>query len=221
MVQPRLARKLDSHVMGLLQPSLLYTGLILAALGFLGRRLATELRGKLRATAAFALAAVIVPVLVLRWYSPLEWVASAHSSRRLAATILSSPYRGAPIYGYYYYRNSLPFYLRRPVGLLSVEWGEMTSNYQVAHQARARRTLGGEAGKGVLVTLPEFKRLAKANAQPLLVMVPNPLVKDLWGNVGHIDPLWSVGDYSVWEIPPAKAGVPTTEVPQTNTTSRP
>jgi len=207
-LQVRLARKLHPGVLELVQPVLLYTGLILAALGFLGRRLAAQTRGRTVAIATFALAAAVVPALLLRCYAPLRLLAEADSSRRLAQTILASPERDAPIFGYYYFRNSLPFYLRRPVGLLSIEWGEMTSNYQVAYQAQARRAGGGQPGKGVLVTLPEFRTLTKSNVQPILVMTPNALVKDLWGNVGRIDPLWNGSDFSVWEIPPANAGRP-------------
>jgi len=205
MLQVRLAKKLHPSVLALIQPSLLYTGLILAAVGFLGRRLAAQMRGRRVAIATFALAAAIVPTLVLRWYAPLRVLAETHSSRRLATTILSSLERNSPIFGYYYFRTSLPFYLRRPVGLLSIEWGEMTSNYQVAYQAEARRAAGGHPGKGVLVTLPEFRALTKSNVQPILVMTPNPLVEDLWGNVGRLDPLWNESDISIWEIPPANA----------------
>ena len=203
-LQVRLARKFQPQVIELIQPSLLYSGLILGAIGFLGRRLAAQERGRAGAIATFALAAVIVPSLVLRWYAPLELLAQSDSSRRLASTILASPERDSPIFGYYYFRNSLPFYLQRPVGLLSVEWGEMTSNYQVAHQAEARRA-GDHPGNGVLVTLPEFIALKKSNLRPILVMVPNRLVEDLWRNVGHIDPLWNESNFSVWEIPPANA----------------
>jgi 4-amino-4-deoxy-L-arabinose transferase-like glycosyltransferase len=203
MFHARLARKFQPQVLELFQPSLLYTGLILAALGFLGRRLATQTRGRTRVIATFALAAAMVPAIALRCSTPLRLVAETHSSRRLAQTILASPERDLPIFGYYYFRNSLPFYLRRQVGLLSIHWGEMTSNYQVAYQAAARRIAGRQAGQGVLVTLPEFRAFAKSNVQPILVLTPNVLVEDLWGNVGRIDPLWNEGDFSVWEIPPA------------------
>jgi 4-amino-4-deoxy-L-arabinose transferase-like glycosyltransferase len=207
-VQVRLAKKLPPNVLELIKPSLLYTGLILAALGFLGRRLAVQLRGRRLAIATFALTAVILPILALRWYTPWRLLAEHDSSRRLAATILASPERDSPIFGYYYFRPSLPFYLRRRVGLLSIEWGEMTSNYEVAFQAKARRIAGSRAGEGVLVTLPEFSALTKTNSQPILVMIPNALVEDLLGNVGRIDPLWSESDISVWEVPPAGADGP-------------
>jgi 4-amino-4-deoxy-L-arabinose transferase-like glycosyltransferase len=239
----RLARRLPPSVLDLVQPSLLYTGLILAAEGFLGRKIAAQMRGRAVAITTFVFAALIVPTLVVRWYRPLKLFAEEDSSRRLAATILASPeLRDSPVFGYYYFRTSLPFYLRHPVGLLSIEWGEMTSNYQVAFQAEARRTAGGGAltgaenvgarhpvaqslraaghgvpvqgsgpqggppGRGVLVTLPEFRALAKSSAQPILVLTPNPLVEDLWRNAGRIDPLWNGWDFSIWEIPPANAG---------------
>jgi 4-amino-4-deoxy-L-arabinose transferase-like glycosyltransferase len=201
----RLAKKLAPSVLELIQPSLLYTGLILAALGFLGRRLATKVRGQTLAITTFVLLLAVVPMFVLRWYAPLKLLTEAHSSRGLAATILASPERDSPIYGYYYFRTSLPFYLRRPVGLLSVKWGETTSNYQVAHQEAARQAAGRDPGKGILVTLPEFLALKKSNTQPILVMAPNALVENLWVTAGRIDPLWNEADFSVWEIPPANA----------------
>jgi len=207
-LQLKLAKKLHPNVLELVQPSLLYTGLLLAALGFLGRRLAAKVRGRTAAIATFALAFAVLPILVLRWYAPLKLLAETSSSRRLAATILASPERDSPIFGYYYYRTGLPFYLRRPVGLVSIEWGEMTSNYQVAHQAAARRVAGGDPGKGLLVTPLEFRAMTKSTLQPILVMTRNDRVENLWGTVGRLDPLWDESDYSVWEIPPAKAVPP-------------
>ncbi len=204
-LQVRLAKRFPPNVLELIKPSLLYTGLLLAALGFLGRRLAAQLRGRTLGIVTFALASIILPTLVLRWYTPLRLLAETNSSRRIAAAILSSQERDSPIFGYYYFRASLPFYLRRPVGLLSIEWGEMTSNYQVAHQAVARRAAGGQPGKDVLVTVPEFRALTKSNLRPVLVMTRNSLVEDLWRNVGRIDPLWNDLDFSVWEVPPASA----------------
>jgi 4-amino-4-deoxy-L-arabinose transferase-like glycosyltransferase len=206
----RLAKMLHPDVLGLVPPSLLYTGLILAALGFLGRRLATQTRGRAEAIATFVLAAVVVPTMALRWWTPITLLADANSSRRLAATISASPESRAPIYGYYYYRTSLPFYMRRPVGLLSIKWGELTSNYQVAHQAAARRAGDAHAGKGLLVTPAEFIEMSKSNTQPVLVLTPNSLVQSLWGAAGRIEPLWNESDHSVWEIPPFHASEPAT-----------
>ena len=201
----RIARKLAPSVLELIQPSLLYTGLMLAAIGFLGRRLATQARGRTLAIATFSVLAVLTPMLMLRWYAPLKLLAESRSSRNIAATILSSPERDSPIFGYYYFRTSLPFYLRRPVGLISVGWGETTSNYQVARQADARRTPGGDPGKGILISLPEFLALKNANTRPLLIMTPNALVENLWSNAGRLEPLWTESDFSIWEIPPAGA----------------
>ncbi len=198
-----MARKLAPAVVELIQPSLLYTGLMLAALGFLGRRLSTQTRGRTLAIATFSVLAAVTPMLVLRWYAPLRLLTESRSSRGLAATILASPDRDAPIFGYYYFRTGLPFYLRRPVGLISTAWGETTSNYQVSRQTNARRLPGGDPGKGILLSLPEFLALKKANTRPILVMTPNALVENLWTNAGRLEPLWSESDYSIWEIPAA------------------
>jgi 4-amino-4-deoxy-L-arabinose transferase-like glycosyltransferase len=202
--QLRLTRKFGPTLSGIIKPSLLYSGLILSALGFFGRNLASRIRGRRLSTATFMLIAAVVPVLLLRWLVPLKLYTEAASTRRLAATILSSPEKQSPVFGYYYFRTSLPFYMQRPVGLLSVEWGEMTSNYQVAKQAEARRSGILEPGGGLLVSLPEFRALATSTMQPLLVLTPNTLVENLAQNVGQIEPLWNEWDFSIWEIPPAK-----------------
>lgn len=201
----RLAKKLHPALLAFLQPSLLYTGLILAALAIVGRNVAARMRGRARADCSFALAAVIFPLLLLRWLAPLEMYAENDSCRRLAATLLTSPESSCPIFGYYCFRTSLPYYLRRPVGLVSAQWGEMTSNYQVAHQARERLQGTGDPGKGLLLDIAEFDRLAKSNTQPLLVIVPNAQVGNLSENVGRIEPLWNEWDFSVWNIPPAES----------------
>jgi 4-amino-4-deoxy-L-arabinose transferase-like glycosyltransferase len=203
--QVRLAKKLHPGVLGLLKPSLLYSGLILCALAIVGRNLASRMRGRVLAGATFALVAAIVPMLVLRWLVPLRLYAESDSSRRLAATILASPEKQLPLFGYYCFRTSLPFYLRRPVGLVSAHWGEMTSNYQVVRQAEARRAGAGHPGEGLLLAPAEFHALANSTAQPLLVMVPNTRVGNLSEDVGRIEPLWNEWDLSIWEVSPAKA----------------
>ena len=200
-IESRAGRKLTPATLALIKPSLLYSGVILAAIGVVGRNLAGRLRGRMLRGATLALAAAIIPLLVIRWFVPLQAYAETNSSRRLAATILGSPYAHAPVYGYYYFRPSLPFYLRRPVGLLSTEWGEMTSNYQVMHQAEAYRSGVLDPGKGLLVSVPQFQTLTKSPAEPILVITPYALVRDLVGHVARIEPLWTWEDCSVWETP--------------------
>jgi 4-amino-4-deoxy-L-arabinose transferase-like glycosyltransferase len=203
--QARLAKKLHPGVLELLKPSLLYSGLILCALGIVGRNLASRMRGRALSAATFVLAAAIVPMLVLRWLVPLKLYAEAESSRRLAATILTSPEKQALLFGYHCFRTSLPFYLRRPVGLVSVHWGEMTSNYQAVQQAEARRAGVAHPGEGLLLAPAEFRALANSTGQPLLVMVLNSQVGKLSEDVGRIQPLWTEWEFSIWEVSPAKA----------------
>jgi 4-amino-4-deoxy-L-arabinose transferase-like glycosyltransferase len=205
--QARLARKLHPGVLALLKPSLLYSGLILCALAIVGRNFASRLRGRTLAVATFALAAAIVPVLVLRWLVPLKLYAETDSSRRLATTILDSPERRSPLFGYHCFRTSLPFYLRHPVGLVSAHWGEMTSNYQIQRQAEARRAGVSHPGEGLLLTPAEFRALASSTPQPLLVMVLNSQIGKLSEDVERIEPLWNEWDFSIWEVSPAKAVV--------------
>jgi len=75
----------------------------------------------------------------VRWIQPLRTYAEASSSRQLARTVLASPERELPIYGYYYFRTGLPFYLSRPVGLVTAGGGETTSNYISSEWPRLRR----------------------------------------------------------------------------------
>ncbi len=196
-----LAKQFAPNLLDLIQPSLLYTGVILAAVGFLGRRLATRAHGTVLAVATFAMGAAIFPMIVVRWYAPLRLLIESRSSRSLAQAIESSPERDLPIYGYYYFRTGLPFYLRRPVGLVSVEWGQMTSNYEVSRMATQRRIPGSNPGKGILVTPSEFLALSRSSNELILVITPDILVENLWMTVGHVDPLWNQSDVSVWKIP--------------------
>ena len=219
-----LAKKLHPAVLGLVKPSLLYTGLIVAALAIVGRNLAARARGTFLSATTFALLALTVPLLVVRWLVPLKMYFEAASSRGLAATLLESPERALPVYGYYYFRTSLPFYLRRPVGLVSADGGEMTSNYVVSHLRElrsegspGRRNLPAEAtpgtpaglepsrpAQGLLLDLPALRALAESSPQPCLIMVRNTHVGNLARSVGSIEPLWSKWEYSIWKIPGRK-----------------
>ncbi len=129
-VQSLLTAKIHPAVLATLRPSLVYTGMILFALGFVGRNSVARARGRSVPQIAFALLVLTVPLVIVRWIGPLRTYAVTSSSRQLARTILASPEKDLPLYGYHYFRTSLPFYLRRPVGLITAsDGGEMTSNY--------------------------------------------------------------------------------------------
>ena len=79
-----LAKKVHPAVFAMLKPSILYTGLILAALAIVGRNIAARARGRSLSLAAFVLLALTTPVLLARWIAPLRAYAETNSSRRLA-----------------------------------------------------------------------------------------------------------------------------------------
>jgi 4-amino-4-deoxy-L-arabinose transferase-like glycosyltransferase len=218
-----LARRIDPAVFGLLKPHILYTGLILAALAVVGRSVAARMRGNSLATAALALAALTTPILLVRWIAPLRAYAATNSSRRLAATILSSPESGVPTYGYYYFRSSLPFYLRRPVGLITTRGNELTSNYLAWRIRQIRQGPSPETGAEAfprtfkdldplpveqrhLLDILEFIDLTRSSPQPRLVLVRNTHVGALAREVDRVEPLWSGWDFSVWKIPGQESG---------------
>src|SRR5437899_2944833 len=138
-VQALAARKIPPQALELIGPSLFSSGVILAALGALGRNVAAHRRGKVLSLGTFAALALTAPLLLVRWIQPLRTYAEASSSRRLGRTVLASPERELPIYGYYYFRTGLPFYLSRPVGLVTAGASETTSNYISSEWPRLRR----------------------------------------------------------------------------------
>ena len=213
-----LAAKLPVTVFAMLKPSVLYTGLILAALAVVGRNTAARLRGRPLSIAAFALLALTPPLLLARWIAPLKSYAQANSSRQLANTILSSPERDLPIYGYYYFRTSLPFYLRRPVALITTNGNELTSNYLASRVRRIRPGSSQEAGPKAyprtfkdldpapaaqrqLLDILEFIDLVHSSPSPRLVVVRNTHVSMLAHEVDRLEPLWTGWGYSVWKTP--------------------
>lgn len=210
-ITTRLGEKLAPAFVTLLRPSILYSGLILVALGIVGRNLAARLRGKALAMATFTLLALTAPSLVVRWWVPLKVYAASSSSRQLAQTILKSPEKDLPLYGYYCFRTSLGFYLRRPVGLLTTDGGEMTSNY-VSSRLRTRglqawRTdlrphpkLGGPAD-GLLIDGQDLRARARPSSAPMLIMVRNRDVGELAQAVPQLEPLWNDWAYSIWKVP--------------------
>jgi hypothetical protein len=202
----------------MLKPSILYTGLILAALAMVGRNIAARARGRSLSIAAFLLLALTTPMLLLRWIAPLRIYAETNSSRRLADTILSSPERDLPIYGYYYFRTSLPFYLHRPVGLVTTGGNELTSNYLAWRVHAMRQKSSAEAAPKALQRtfkdldpLPVDQRrlldvlelidLTRSSPQPRLILVRNTHVSLLAHDMVQVEPLWTGWDFSVWKIP--------------------
>jgi len=212
------ARQLDPTVFAMLKPSVLYTGLILAALAVVGRNIAARARGTSLSVATLVLLALTAPALLGRWIAPLKAYAENNSSRRLADTILSSPEKDLPIYGYYYFRTSLPFYLQRTVGLVTTDGNELTSNYLAWRVGLIRRRSSLAAGQEVLprtfnvldplpvdqrrlLAVLEFIDLSRSSPQPRLVLVRNTHVGLLANDVKRVEPLWTGGGYSVWQIP--------------------
>ncbi len=215
-------RKLHPSVVALMKPSLLYSGLILVAVAVIGRNLAARSRGFTLSVLSFALLALTMPLLVLRWVVPLKTYAATVSSRRVADTIKASPEKDLPLYGYYYFRTSLPFYLRRPVGLVTADASETTSNYVPLHLsglphragasgpstfAAGRETQPAAAGRSLQaypLLIDSANLGAIASLEPILVMARNTHVGRLGPLVGRIEPLWVDWQYSVWKISGSK-----------------
>lgn len=204
-----LHKKLPLSVLPLVQPTLIYSGLILAAVGVLGRNLVSRLQGAALSAVALALLALASPLVALRWLAPVEAYAVATSSRRLARTILASPERNLPVYGYYYFRTGLPFYLERPVGLVTSDADEMTSNYVALRWAEAHRSTarGGKPSPdefhGLLLDAEEFRARIQAGSEPTLVLVRDYDAGDLEKlfRARNPLPLWNEWRDAVWEIP--------------------
>jgi 4-amino-4-deoxy-L-arabinose transferase-like glycosyltransferase len=218
-VHTRLEKKISPSLVELVKVSMLFSGIVLAALGVLGRDLAARAKRKVPSNALFAVLLLATPVAFLQWAASIKRYAAYSSSRWLAEEILSSPQRDLPIYGYYYFRTSLPFYLQRPVGLVTTGAEEMTSNYVVSRWpnipaqtekagfASDLAAAGEDDFPGPLVFEKDWS--SKTRSSPVLVFVRNGLVPNLFKSRGTVDPLWTRWDFSVWEIPAS--------VPQPNT----
>lgn len=205
-VHARIEKKMPPSLLELAKTSMLFSGVLLMALGVLGRDLAGRAKLKALPNALFALLLMAAPLTLLQWAAPIKLYAANFSSRSLAQEILSSPQRTLPIYGYYYFRTSLPFYLQRPVGLVTTGAEEMTSNYVVsrwpnlqAQMKQAGLAAGGEWHPGPLVFESDWR--SRVPGSPSLVLVRNGQVPLLVKSVGNVDPLWNGWEYSVWEIP--------------------
>ncbi len=193
----RLARRLHPDVLALVRPSMLFSGLILTALAWLGRNLATRGKSRASASAVFALVALMVPLLFIRWMPAVRIFSATTSSRQLAKLLRSSPEKDLPLYGYYYFRTSLPFYLGRPVGLVTAGGGELTSNYVSTRFAALRSaTLPG----GLPLFVDPAGLAALAEHQSVLVITRNTHVSSLAHAVGRLEPMWEGWGFSVWKI---------------------
>lgn len=208
-IEDRLVEKLPSTLVAMLKPSIFYSGLILAALGLIGRNLSARWRWRRLALASFTVAALMTPLFVLRWMNPLRVYAAGFSSRALAEQILASPERDTPVFCFFTFRPGLPFYLGRPVGLVTWDGGETTSNY-VASRLKAlglgnwkgeeaRRALGPHA-PDLLMDEDEFENYAAAPDEPMLVVVRHREVGRFLRRAPRAEPLWSEWQHSVWKI---------------------
>jgi 4-amino-4-deoxy-L-arabinose transferase-like glycosyltransferase len=198
--------KIHPRVLELLSGSMFSSGVILAALGVLGRNFAGRTRQRFYETKCFAVLALAMPLLGVRWWLPLRQYALVSSSKSLAEAIDRGPDHNIPVYGYYYYRTSLPFYLRRPVGLVTADGDEFTSNYIAVHWPALRQDqfpnmmAPDGAALPLALTGSEFTALGRSPPTPFLVMVRNDEVSDVEKLQGVIEPLWQAWKYSVWEV---------------------
>ena len=214
-VEVAATEKIAPGVLGLVKVSLFYSGLVLVALGFIGRNLGGRWTGHKLGLAALVLLALTAPLLLLRWRTTISAYASASSSRALARAIQSSPESKLPVYGFYCFRTSLPFYLRRPVCLVTTDASELTSNYVSTNLARLRREAqlaGGEGGgQQALTSVTDFINSVRGDTLPRLVMVRNRDARKLSQTVPEMEPLWNDWEFSVWKIPPANPRQPGSE----------
>ncbi|MDE3178139.1 MAG: hypothetical protein KGM47_00655, partial [Acidobacteriota bacterium] len=168
------------------------------------------------AALSFAVIAVTLPLLVIRWFPALRRYSADNSSRQLARLILESPDRGLPVYGFYYFRTGLPFYLRRPVGLISTDGGQLTSNYVASRYRRLleqnpsiaseqktpRGAPTGESNFPLLMTGQDLFNLSRSPGSPFLLLLRNDEINLALETAGSMQPLWQAWEYSVWKKEP-------------------
>jgi 4-amino-4-deoxy-L-arabinose transferase-like glycosyltransferase len=206
-----MVRKIHPDVLAQLPSSIFYSGLIIAALGILGRNLVSRSRERVYAVGSLAILACTVPLLAVRWWGPIESYARTSSTQRLASAVLHGSDRDLAVYGYYYFRTGLPFYLRRPVGLVTSEGGEFTSNYIAAHwpairaKAAATSSTSFRPASGLFLDANDFAALGRASPEPFLVIVQNDEVPDVDTLASPLLPLWQAWAYSVWKATGSRA----------------
>jgi 4-amino-4-deoxy-L-arabinose transferase-like glycosyltransferase len=134
-------------------PVLALAGVVLAVWGAL-----TVAARRLGSWPALACGALLAPALGLLLLEPLEPWANMRSARTLA-TLLPP---GAKVISFQAFHTSLPFYLRRPVPLLSGTAGELTSNYICSQRARF--------GNDENLVPPRALRTILASGEPVYVV---------------------------------------------------
>jgi 4-amino-4-deoxy-L-arabinose transferase-like glycosyltransferase len=154
-------------------PVLVAVGIALVAWG-----LGAVLAGRLHPSLAIVAAALFFPTLGAAVLRPLEPWVEARSSRTLATYIESD----ARVVAFGTFRTGLPFYLRRPVVLVSDHASEFSSNYIEALQARftgssalmPERELANVLGPGprsyVLASEWTRRRLTELAPRPLALV---------------------------------------------------
>ncbi len=200
-VMAAAARKVSPSVLAMLPSALLGTGVILVALGAIARNLSRRLSGARLAWTTLALAALAVPLPLVRWLPALAAHAEVISSRRLAAALERSPERDWPLYAFFCFRTGMPFYVRRPVNLVTATGSELTSNY-VVHtlERRKARMQMKPPGEPDLTDARALGELARSGGAPFLVMVRNRDVSKLAGAVPDLEPLVNDWEFSIWKV---------------------
>lgn len=215
--------RIPPSVTHLLPSALFHGAVILVALGVLGWRLIRRQRSGAAGWPAFTASALVVPLLAIALFQPLASYAQIDSSRDLAKTIQRSAARNMPIYGYYYFRTGLPFYLQRPIGLVTEDGDETTSNYITARFSRFHNapaaSIAQDASasplptRGPLIDGLELKPLI--GNSPFLLMARNNQMSDLLSNYSGMEPLWTGWRFSILLVPGGKKKGPGVRPPDT------
>lgn len=199
------ARKLSPGVLNLLRPSLLASGIIVMALGLIGRNVVARRAGPKLAWLALALAALTIPLPLVRWLPAIATYAESSSSRRLAEAIQRTPERDLPVYAFFCFRTGMPFYLGRTVNLVTSTGSELSSNY-VVHTLKRRESMMQmkPPGEPDLFDSGGLRARAEGGGGPFLVLVRNRDVGKLAAALPDIEPLVNDWEYSVWEVSAGK-----------------
>ncbi|HET7841185.1 MAG TPA: hypothetical protein VFM21_06245, partial [Terriglobia bacterium] len=211
VVRVAIEKKTPQELVDLVKGALVYSGVMLAAVGILGRNLTSRARRKIPSPILLVLLLAVTPFMLLQWTSPIRRYMAQESSRQLAEEILNSPQRDLPLYGYYYFRTSLPFYLLRPVGIVTTGSEELTSNFVTAHWPNIQPEMERAGFTGGILA-PGLNGLAGPLVRervwrttpapsPALVILQNGMVPGLFRSRGEVIPRWNGWQFSVWEVP--------------------